>query len=956
MRAISLVAVDLTDRRQEPLVEAIDALHDSGLIGPCLVVDIGSPGEDGRQWSACYAGDDEFLPLSDRLTENPWERVSLVSVREALGSETDIQRRVGREEQLLAYVRGLYVTGGTKVAGTTLSLLGSGINDTMFPQNFSAHFVHEPRVGTDPTLPRLDVSDRNRDSVLAFVALSITGTGMWLPNEALKGLDSINDAQPTKDRFVRLIRVSARLAVSPPLVDDAVRKTVRPGGGLIPSGLPPMTPVDRDDIMINRVAQEFIRTHRFGVERFPEEEPVIVPVSWWQTLRDLLTHLPRYLKSSVSAEVRERVEKLTQPFREKLNDIAFGPDSTYIVSGVSYVPSGTNWSRFADELKNRLHDLEGISNPASTPDVWNDLLAVSFGLLDGGEFPDGIDPPTRGNRVIFLEPDVIGPSTDHDSFHLSPSECELLGIETKWAKPVGLFDTDEADELADIVTRGIARVDFRRMVENTKLEEERRKAEEEKKASRLRGPLLSRAEKLREKKTNLGESVDSGPDRGRDAAQIKDALDAWQKARQAAQKVSLVKLLTSSLDESMKGMLNAMRWDEFFREVEELSRDEEAVSSRRSRLVKWLLILLLPLMIVAFLLSSVFAVVTTVLGVPLLIFVFVAWLSSFGYSLARSIIKRALAARRRELNTRHRESVLTYKFRRIVHSINEFRRLQMLKMQFSDWQLFIREIVHNPYGRVSDHAAAQIALADEWIPPQFTVVHVAPSESQRNTLQQYVHSVLKVGGFLSEIEEGLRQKWRDDYLEAGVPDRTPPDSDLTSPGITPGLNHRGRDYLFPRRDYVDQTTRGNLRESALLERVVPLKDYFNSRQIGEIFNEVVEPVTHRAFVSVKPVEFLEGILRNDPPQFESSNLDAGRGGRFFAQNIDRNVSYVTPRGSTVDDYRLGEDVSKVLLGSTRVDVGERMPPSAFSSYVEVDGSHSMTTEQFDESGDGGRFG
>jgi hypothetical protein len=934
LRIIALDAVN-----QEECQDLIDEYHAAGLVENCLTVDISDP----QNWRGCFPNE---LPedLVTCLNRGLWTKMVLLSVRGRLELGAPSKGRVDAEVQLRTFLQKRY-DSSIGLECFTLSQLGNAINENMFPQNFLGNFLHQPEIDVDPRQAKIDVSDSNMNQVLVFTALTIVGAGKWVTNPKWHG---VNDFQFGSDRFVRFVRVQTRVGICGPLVANLVKTAVRPGGGAIPAGLPAgsFIALNEEPNELRKLSESFIEKYRFKVmnrtlaDNEIKDEGGVLP--WWKAFLLFFKGFGRYLRSAIVAEWQDRVDSLTRPLLTRLQDITFGDDSTIIIRGVRHEISSDALTRFAEELKSRLDGLDGVTAPTQTPEVWQGLLQTSFALLDGSEFPSTSEespvtlhtPTSSGKRIVFMQPSVVGPDLTNDLFGLTVADCEVLELDRSRARSVGMYETYEVKKLSDEVKEAVARAKFRADVEALAKDRAEKEKSKEAGTSRLRG-TLTRTERIEAARAE-SEKPDTEIGPKRTPSQIGNDLQAWLEKRESLSRESFIAYLFESLDRCIEHEVASLKWEGLVKEIEELIKPIEAPKFRFRRILKIFGLLLLPLVIAAVLFSSVLGAVTAVLGVPILVFVLVAWATSFGFALCVAVFKRALALRRLEFAKQKQASEIEKKYRDLVHSINEFRRLQLLKVQFADWQRLVRELAHFPYGRIDDLGELTEVIGDEAIPPQFVVARLEPSPAQAMELRNFAHSQLKVSGYLGAIAVSLRNDWQEEYESIEELRLQPnPELDVSPRDLDPGVEVRGRKYLFARCDFIKSSIEGSLRSEMVLDRVRELGDNIHSRQILEVFTEV-DAGTKRAFSTDTPFQFLDGLTRQLRSGFSPQYFDPAKRGNNGVEELDDDFSFITDAPPTISGFLVSGDSPEMLLASTRVDVGQSFAPNILKMYVSDD--------------------
>jgi hypothetical protein len=306
------------------------------------------------------------------------------------------------------------------------------------------------------------------------------------------------------------------------------------------------------------------------------------------------------------------------------------------------------------------------------------------------------------------------------------------------------------------------------------------------------------------------------------------------------------------------------------------------------------------------------------------------------------VLKRALEMRRWDLKGRWETSLFMHKYHSLIHSINEFRRLELLRMQFADWQRLVREISHYPYGKLRDAERALIPIDEEDVPPQLVLARVAVELNGQVSFRNHVHQQLKRKGYLSSILTAMESSWREDYERASVGVDATPGLDTSSPELKPGRSHEGREYLFARRDFVTQGIGTDLREKMVDDLVRNLDDHFRNLSVSEILGAVDAGDLRPAYRRVTSSDFLRDIAVSRRRQFMVDLFDPATAGQLITDNVEKEVSFTSSDGTRVGDFLLHQDENGVLLGSTRIDISRRILPNQLKGYMGGDGPEGST--------------
>ena len=178
----------------------------------------------------------------------------------------------------------------------------------------------------------------------------------------------------------------------------------------------------------------------------------------------------------------------------------------------------------------------------------------------------------------------------------------------------------------------------------------------------------------------------------------------------------------------------------------------------------------------------------------------------------------------------------------------------------------------------------------------------------------------------------MEDLWRADYERADVGVAPFPRQDTSSPDLKPGKFLEGREYLFPRRDFVSRGTGPELRARMVAENVMTLDDHFRNLTLAEILGSVDAGDLRPAYRRVVPVDFLRGIAISGRRQFMQEMFNPATAGTLFTNNVDDEVSFRSTDGISIGDFLLHQDDNGVLLGSTRIDISKKISPDQLRGY------------------------
>jgi len=377
--------------------------------------------------------------LEEVLTGGRWPAVTFVSVRTGPLSSIE-STRCDRELELLDTVRSSFLSGCEFRAYTIGCAEPDGdFGPELFDPRWDAHFLHDLILIADPEVAVLPLKARDRPSTCLLIALLTTGGFRWLEEPVL----SLHDDPAGKVTPVRLIRGQLRVVNSGHMVDDVLAGAFPESGPwIVPPGINAIPASHRSPIG-PEVSARIAAASGFAFRRF--QAPLAQRASEIGILKGLRLFLRNFIAAAkkapllvidrVATNVGERVASAAQ-------HLTFGESSTVVMR---FRPGMSN--NDSDNLLFRLQEV-GMpdTGPPAIPDPkpWILLRQAAFGLVDGGDLPEGVPPPMHDTqRLLYLDPSAVGPTPDDEAFSLSGLELELLDLDTDLSE-IGSMDVVNA--------------------------------------------------------------------------------------------------------------------------------------------------------------------------------------------------------------------------------------------------------------------------------------------------------------------------------------------------------------------------------------------------------------------------------------------------------------------------------------------------------------------------------
>jgi hypothetical protein len=438
-RHLTILAVDLTGPDAK-FGETFDQWAAEDLMDAVALIDLADAGralEAPVTW--VRAQDSTTCTLEEVLTGERWPAVTFVSVRPGPLSSID-SIRCDQELELLDAVRSSFLSGCEFRAYTVSCAEPEGdFGPELFDPRWDAHFLHDLVLIADPEVAVLPLRARDRPSACLLTALLVAGGFRWFEEPVL----SLHDDPAGKVTPVRLIRTQLRVVNSGHVVDDVLAGAFPESGPwIVPPGINAIPASHRSPIE-PEVSARIADASGFAFRRF--QAPPTHRASEIGVLKGLRLFLRNFIAAAKKAPllvIDQFATRVGEGVAAAAQHLTFGEHSKVVMR---FRPGMSN--NDSDNLLFRLQEV-GMpdTGPPAIPDPkpWILLREAAFGLVDGGDLPEGVPTPMHDTqRLLYLDPAAVGPAPDDAAFSLSDLEVELLDLGTDLSE-IGSMDVVNA--------------------------------------------------------------------------------------------------------------------------------------------------------------------------------------------------------------------------------------------------------------------------------------------------------------------------------------------------------------------------------------------------------------------------------------------------------------------------------------------------------------------------------
>lgn len=434
------VVLGSVESQDAKLAEVLEEWSDAHVIDRVAVINtekfrMGDP----VQCRYLSSGNSVETELFDLVTSQIWERVTVVAVRVSRLSDYEASH-FKRELEILGMLEASFVdNAATTVRSCTVSIIEVAHGSELaFSPEWGIHLAQEPIVRIDPAVASQPMRDVHRAPLVALLSMTVSGGFVWQSGPLL---DDARDPVRGDHKPIRVSRAFLRVVNAGRLTDEILAGAFPPGGPWsVPGDLHNARAVPSGTQVPDSVVAQLRELGSFGFVPLKEKSrPKGTRVGlmdgvklFFKEFWGALAGIPMSMVATVRGEIEGWVQKVT-----------FGDDSSVLLR---FDPLASDFD--LDEL-NSIVEVQGLGDGveaigSSLP--WELLQKVSFGLVDGGRYPESFDSPTSGvHRLVFTDPHAIGPGPTTSSLELSDAERAILDLPQKMS---GVAAMDVATSLS----------------------------------------------------------------------------------------------------------------------------------------------------------------------------------------------------------------------------------------------------------------------------------------------------------------------------------------------------------------------------------------------------------------------------------------------------------------------------------------------------------------------------
>jgi len=421
------------------------------------------------------------MGLFGLLANRVWTNISIISIRTSSGGELSYEEELFESKLLDSINRSFRANSEILIRIMTLSVADafSPVNSVRFSPQYDTHLVIEDTILADAKVAAVPVTGAQRPLVLTLTALLAGGGFVWQSAPIVTRRDS-PEGQLVP---VRVIRSMLRVVNGGHLTDDIVVGAFPVSG---PWSVPPEMQQVRAaplGVPVPHVVSDSLAQSagfHFAVWRSPPQ-PRAKEIGLLDGLKLFFKNFFKIVADLPGRMIERGKEWAGSKAADIMQRMTFGDNSAY---KLAYRP-GTSHDDF-----NTLQELQraGFGEavfPMADSRPWDLLVSSSFGLVDGGEMPTGIEAPQEGSkRLVYIDPKVIAPSPSELPFILNSVESSVLGLPESGYE-IGSMDVAGATSLDGLLAAyrgsGTQHVDLeslKRVVKNKNAEQEKTSAED----------------------------------------------------------------------------------------------------------------------------------------------------------------------------------------------------------------------------------------------------------------------------------------------------------------------------------------------------------------------------------------------------------------------------------------------------------------------------------------------
>jgi len=448
---LAIVAGDFSNL-DAGLSEVLREWTEAHVIERIAIVDVSRIVED-QSVRCSFASQGEVVEsdLFDLVTSKIWDRVTVVAARSAklISYSTE---HFNAESELLRTLEAAFVDNAvTVLRSCTVSIIEtSGVVAEAFAPDWGIHIAQEPVVRIDPAVASQPMRSEHRPMLVALLAMTVSGGFVWQPAPLL---DAARDPVRGDHKPIRIGRAFLRVVNAGRLTDEILAGAFPPSGPWsVPGDLANARAVPPGTQVPEAVVDHLKNVGKFGYDPLRvKSKPKGTRVGlldgvklFFREFGSALLGLPMSMVASVRGEIESWVQKVT-----------FGEDSSILLR-FDPLSGEVDLDEITAEIQ-VLDIADGVEAVGSSA-PWEALQKISFGLVDGGKYPDSFEPPRSGvHRLVFTDPLSIGPAPLHPLFEVLDAERTILELPEELVQ-IAPVDVSVATSLKERVTEKLEAV------------------------------------------------------------------------------------------------------------------------------------------------------------------------------------------------------------------------------------------------------------------------------------------------------------------------------------------------------------------------------------------------------------------------------------------------------------------------------------------------------------------
>ena len=362
------------------------------------------------------------VDLFELLVSRIWDHVSVVAIRQGdLSKQTS--SRFTNECLLLKLIEDAFDEHRSLDFNCmTVSVAAtSGLRKAAFEPVWRLHILQEPVVRIDDKVASQPIWDEQKPLLVLLLGLASSGGFVW---QSRPLVSDIEDPPMGSGRPIRIGRAYIRVVSAGRLTDEILAGAFPASG---PWSIPPDVANARA-VPPGTVIPDSVVNALNEVGGF-KNKAWTAPKGIGRKAHGILDGIKLFFKEFIGALKGipyAIVSKIKSEMEDWVTRVTFGRDSSILLK---FDPNSDVLELDAILGLIKVLDLGIDVNPIGDPLPWQTLQQVALSSVDGGRFPTAVPIPTVGpNRLVFTEPNAVGPSPDDTDFAVTEFERNLLGL------------------------------------------------------------------------------------------------------------------------------------------------------------------------------------------------------------------------------------------------------------------------------------------------------------------------------------------------------------------------------------------------------------------------------------------------------------------------------------------------------------------------------------------------